>query len=129
MKRAIFVFLFVLTLLPAVGCGSKAADTAPTTAPTTVRTTAALPQVGWITADSLRVRGGAGMQYDIIGGLVQGDRVEITGKSGDWYAIRFGETATGYVSGQYLTFEDPFSAATTAPDGPIAPDDPVAPEK
>ena len=77
-------------------------------------TTAALPQVGWITADSLRVRGGAGMQYDIIGGLAQGDRVEITGKSGDWYAIRFGETETGYVSGQYLTFEDPATAATTA---------------
>ena len=67
---------------------------------------------GWITADSLRVRGGAGMQYDIIGGLVQGDRVEITGKSGDWYAIRFGETETGYVSGQYLTFEDPSTATT-----------------
>ena len=41
-----------------------------------------------------------------------GDRVEITGKSGDWYAIRFGETETGYVSGQYLTFEDPSTATT-----------------
>lgn len=118
MKRIIFVFLFVLTLLAAVGCGSKVDDTVPTAAPTTVRTTAALPQVGWITADSLRVRGGAGMQYDIIGGLVQGDRVEITGKSGDWYAIRFSETETGYVSGQYLTFEDPSTATTVAPDAP-----------
>lgn len=118
MKRIIFVFLFVLTLLAAVGCGSAVNDPAPTAAPTTVRTTAALPQVGWITADSLRVRGGAGMQYDIIGGLVQGDRVEITGKSGDWYAIRFGETETGYVSGQYLTFEDPSTGTTVAPDAP-----------
>ena len=118
MKRIFVIGIFVLLLLSAVGCGSKAADTAPPTAPTTARTTAALPQVGWITADSLRVRGGAGMQYDIIGGLAQGDRVEITGKSGDWYAIRFGETETGYISGQYLTFEDPATAATTAPDAP-----------
>ena len=50
--------------------------------------------------------------------VAQGDRVEITGKSGDWYAIRFGETETGYISGQYLTFEDPATAATTAPDAP-----------
>ena len=112
MKRIFLIGIFVLLLLSAVGCGSAVNDPTPTAAPTTVRTTAALPQVGWITADSLRVRGGAGMQYDIIGGLVQGDRVEITGKSGDWYAIRFGETETGYVSGQYLTFEDPSTATT-----------------
>lgn len=109
-KYVLTGLLAVLLLLSATGCGSNAADTAQTAAPTTVRTTAALPQEGWITADSLRVRGGAGMQYEIIGGLASGDRVEILGRTGDWYSIRFGADQIGYISGQYLTFTAPTDA-------------------
>ena len=102
-----------------VACGdvSKPADTDITL--TTVKTaapTTALPSVGWITADSLRVRGGAGLSFEVIGGITGGERVQITGKTGDWYAIRFGDTI-GFVSAQYVGFTDPATttaAATTA---------------
>lgn len=107
--------LILMTLFTA--CGEKPApdvtpadptETAATAAPTT-----ALPSVGWITADSLRVRGGAGLSYEVIGGLKEGDQVNITGKSGDWYTIRFGDT-TGYISAQYVAFTEPTSEQSTA---------------
>lgn len=105
MKRAFLCCLLVVMVCCFTACGDSSTPTAATTVPTTKTT--ALPSVGWITADSLRVRGGAGLRYSVIGGLALGDRVEITGKTGDWYSIRFGETQTGYVSGQYLTFTAP----------------------
>lgn len=110
--------LATLMLFVFVACGDadKPADTDIT--PTTVKTaatTTTLPSVGWITADSLRVRGGAGLSFEVIGGITGGERVQITGKTGDWYAIRFGDTI-GYVSAQYVGFTDPATttAATTA---------------
>lgn len=115
MKIVCFLMITVL-LLAAVGCGaSEKGNTAATTtatAVTTVKTTATVPTVGWITADSMRVRSGAGLNYEVIGGITGGERVEILGKSGDWYQIRFGE-GTGYVSGQYLSFTAPAAATTT----------------
>lgn len=57
---------------------------------------------GTVTADSLRVRSGAGTNYDVIGGLTNGQKVGITGESNGWYKINFnGET--GYVSAEYVS--------------------------
>lgn len=108
-------FLMITALLLAfAGCGQKADhSTAATTtaAATTAKTTAAVPNEGWITADSMRVRSGAGLSYEVIGGITGGEKVEILGKNGDWYEIRFGE-GSGYVSGQYLTFTQPTAEVT-----------------
>lgn len=107
MKRWMGMVISALLICTLTACTGGQTSGGETTAATTARTTAALPNEGWITADSLRVRGGAGLSHEIIGGLKAGDRVEILGKTGDWYEIRFGEDAVGYVSGQYLTFTAP----------------------
>lgn len=114
MKYIVCCLLAVL-LLFCVACKEKAPDdtATTTTAVTTVKTTAQLPNVGWITADSLRVRGSAGLSGEIIGGITFGEKVEILDKEGDWYKIRFG-TGIGYVSGQYLTFTQTALTTTVA---------------
>lgn len=90
---------------------SQAAQTTGTTMPTRDET---LPAVAWVTADSLHVRSGAGRDYEAIGGTKMGEQVQILAKEGDWYKIQILQLV-GYVSGQYLTFEDPKNApATTA---------------
>lgn len=102
MKHLIPYAVILCMLLLCTACGAPAKDTTTTTA-TTVKTTAPVPTSATITADSLRVYGGAGLSHEIIGGLKRGDTVTIVGRSGDWYAISFGDT-TGYVTGQYLDF-------------------------
>ncbi len=104
--------LTTILLLFCVACKEKtpAVSTDNDTAVTTVKTTAPLPKEGWITADSMRVRGSAGLASEVIGGITFGQKVEILGKEGDWYKIRFGN-GIGYVSGQYLTFTEPTTAS------------------
>ncbi len=109
--KYICLILTATVLLTAVGCAATQNDIpAATTVSTTVKTTASLPQFGYITADSMRVRGEAGLQAEVIGGINFGEKVEVLGKSGDWYQIRFGD-GIGYVSGQYISF----TAPTTTP--------------
>ncbi len=105
---ALFLAIFMLFLFTACKEQPPAVsdDAAATT--TTVKTTVQLPKEGWITADSMRVRGGAGLTHEVIGGITYGEKVEILGKTGDWYEIRFGD-GVGFVSGQYITFEEPQS--------------------
>ena len=91
---------------------STAAPTTGTTAPTRDET---LPSVAWVTADSMHVRSGPGRDYEAIGGTKMGEQVQILAKEGDWYKIQILQLV-GYVSGQYLTFEDPKNApAATTP--------------
>ncbi len=106
--KHIACFFAVALLLFCVACKEKtpAVSTDTETTVTTVKTTASLPKEGWITADSMRVRGGAGLTFEVVGGITFGEKVEILGKEGDWYKIRFGD-GVGYVSGQYLTFTEP----------------------
>ena len=115
--KLLSVCIITVLLLAFVGCTTPAATNDPTatTTSTTAKTTAPLPSVGWTTADSMRVRGEARLKAEVIGGIVFGTKVEILGKQGDWYEIRFGD-GTGFISGQYITFTDPaLSNATTAP--------------
>lgn len=52
-------------------------------------------------SSSLRVREGAGTNTKIVGYLNNGQTFDITGKSGDWYYIKSGNT-TGYVHKDYV---------------------------
>lgn len=106
MKQFFCAITLVALLLCCAACGQKNTGDTKATA-TAAATTAPLPATGWITADSMRVLGGPGLSHEVIGGLSMGDKVEITGRTGDWYQIRFGTSGTGYVSGQYLTFTAP----------------------
>ncbi len=49
----------------------------------------------------LHLRNGAGMNYDIIGHLLPGAKVEVIGEDGDWYHVTVPEQ-TGYVHSDYL---------------------------
>lgn len=114
--KLLSVCIITALLLAFVGCTTPTAPSEPTTTTsTTAKTTAPLPSVGWTTADSMRVRGEARLKAEVIGGITFGTKVEILGKQGDWYQIRFGD-GIGFISGQYITFTDPaLSNATTTP--------------
>jgi len=53
---------------------------------------------GW-----LNVRQGPGTSYAIIGRVYPGERYQQLAKEDDWYKITVGETAEGWVSGEYVT--------------------------
>ncbi|MBZ4664876.1 SH3 domain-containing protein [Mahella sp.] len=90
---------------------------APTPAP------APATQTGTVKVNTtLNVRSGAGTQYKVVGSLKNGTKVEVLGKSGSWYKIKYGGI-TGYVSGQYLVVSgtSPAPAPTPAPTPAPAP--------
>jgi heat shock protein HslJ len=85
----------------------------PTAVPPTATATAqplpptpAIPYGIVSTRDGVNVRSGPGTVYPIVGGLDQGDRLEIVGRSADflWWATPWGASSTGigWVSGQYV---------------------------
>ncbi|GAV24237.1 N-acetylmuramoyl-L-alanine amidase [Carboxydothermus islandicus] len=55
-----------------------------------------------VTASTLNVRSGPGINYAKIGVLTKGQKVELVGKTGDWYKIRY-KTGYGYVLGKYIS--------------------------
>ncbi|NLI61700.1 MAG: SH3 domain-containing protein, partial [Clostridiales bacterium] len=57
--------------------------------------------IATVTASSLNVRSGAGTGYKRIGSLPRNRQVELLGKQGSWYKIKFA-SGTGYVHGDYL---------------------------
>ncbi|MBZ4666337.1 SH3 domain-containing protein [Mahella sp.] len=86
---------------------------APTPSPAPAPTPTA--QTGTVKVSStLNVRSGAGTQYKVVGSLKNGTKVEVLGKSGSWYQIKYG-SITGYVSGQYLV------VSSTSPTPPPTP--------
>ncbi len=60
---------------------------------------------GVVTASSLNVRSGPGTNYNVVGSLLNGTRVEILGtNSNGWHKISH-NNSTGYVSGEYIRLE------------------------
>ncbi|KWX76072.1 N-acetylmuramoyl-L-alanine amidase [Paenibacillus jilunlii] len=55
-----------------------------------------------VTASSLRIRGGPGTGYKVLGSLKEGDSVKILLRQGDWARIRTASGETGWVAGQYI---------------------------
>lgn len=51
---------------------------------------------------TLRIRSGAGTNYDILGFVKNEEKVRIKGKSGNWYQIIY-NGIEGYVSGEYIS--------------------------
>lgn len=58
---------------------------------------------GIITGDNLNVRKGPGTNYEVITQMFYGDKVEILGKSADWYNIKTKNGVTGWVYGTYVS--------------------------
>ncbi len=61
-----------------------------------------LDSTGVVTASKLNVRSGPASTYSIILALWQGNKVNIIGKSGDWYQIKLSDGKSGWVSSAYL---------------------------
>jgi cell wall-associated NlpC family hydrolase len=83
----------------------QAADTIPaSTQQTTVQSDSinTLDATGVVTASKLNVRSGPASTYTIILALWQGDKVNVIGKSGDWYQIKLPDGRIGWVSSAYL---------------------------
>ena len=57
-----------------------------------------------VNADSLNVRKGPSISFDIIGKLSGGDKVKVIGESNGWYKIEYNGTY-GYVSGSYIELD------------------------
>ncbi|NMM61821.1 SH3 domain-containing protein [Clostridium sp. P21] len=57
---------------------------------------------GVVTASKLNVRSGPASTYSIILALWQGSKVNIIGKSGDWYQIKLSYGKIGWVNSAYL---------------------------
>ena len=58
-----------------------------------------------VNADSLNVRKGPSISFDIIGKLSGGDKVKVIGESNGWYKIEYNGTY-GYVSESYIELDD-----------------------
>ncbi len=67
---------------------------------------------GRITATSVNLRSGAGMDAAVIGSLNTGATVTVTGVSGKWYQVSY-NGATGYVSSEFVGLSGAASAAPT----------------
>ena len=69
--------------------------------------------LGAVSGTGVRMRSGAGTNYDILKTLDKGTIVELTAVEGDWYRISY-EGQRGYVSAQYITRYDTASGLNAA---------------
>jgi N-acetylmuramoyl-L-alanine amidase len=87
---ALFMFVLLLSLNPA---SSFAAG-----------------ETAVVNADTLNVRGGPGTSYDVIQQNVNGDRLPVLDKSGDWVKVKLASGASGWVAGWLVAVEQPSPA-------------------
>ncbi len=67
--------------------------------------TVSIQALGVVSGTGVRMRSGAGTDYDILKTLDKGTVVELTAVEGDWYRISY-EGQRGFVSAQYITRYD-----------------------
>lgn len=72
-----------------------------------------LQALGVVSGTGVRMRSGAGTDYDIVRTLDKGTVVELTAQEGDWYRISF-DGKRGYVAAQYVTRYDTASGLNGA---------------
>lgn len=76
--------------------GASTAPQVPSPQPASSGTT------GIVTGNDVRMRAGPGTGYAILGTYDRGEKMSVTGSSGDWYAVSH-DGLQGYVSKQYLS--------------------------
>ena len=69
-------------------------------------------QKGFVTGSVVNVREGAGIDYKVIGSVTYGQSVDVTGSENGWFSIAY-NGVTGYVCGEYITFEQMLSDTPT----------------
>ncbi len=89
------------------------AETKAETETETETTTVSIQALGAVSGTGVRMRSGAGTDYDILKTLDKGTVVELTAVEGDWYRISY-EGQRGFVSAQYITRYDTASGLNAA---------------
>lgn len=84
---------------------SRAASAGTSSASTSVKTSSTSSGTAVVTASSLRIRGGPGTSYEVVGSLQSGNAVTILLRQDGWSRIRTAGGTTGWVSTQYLAGE------------------------
>ena len=65
--------------------------------------TAPMDAAGTVTASGLNIRSGPGTSYSVIGVLVKGYTVTITGSYNGWYKIKYAGADNAWISARYIT--------------------------
>ncbi|MEK5490793.1 N-acetylmuramoyl-L-alanine amidase [Paenibacillus sp. FSL R7-0297] len=81
---------------------ASAGTSSASSASTSVKTSSTSSGTAVVTASSLRIRGGPGISYEVVGSLQSGNAVTILLRQDGWSRIRTAGGATGWVSTQYL---------------------------
>ena len=63
-------------------------------------------QYGEITADSVNIRAGANLNYEILGKLNEGDKISILNSAFGWYEIELQDLCLGWIHKDYVLTED-----------------------
>ncbi|HDR7793032.1 TPA: SH3 domain-containing protein [Bacillus luti] len=73
-----------------------------------------------VNATSLRVRTGPATYHSVIGGVLNGTALNVTGSEGNWFKVSY-QGKTGYVSSEFMKF---VKGGTTTPEQPKQPEQP-----
>lgn len=83
--------------------GSASDSRSPVTVSTVSKTSGGSRASAIVTADSLRIRGGPGTSYKVLGALKSEDSVTVLLRQNGWAQIRTASGETGWVSDQYIS--------------------------
>ncbi|PGO23874.1 peptidase M24 [Bacillus cereus] len=73
-----------------------------------------------VNATSLRVRTGPATYHSVIGGVLNGTKLNVVGSEGSWFKVNY-QGKTGYVSSEFVKF---VKGGTTTPEQPKQPEQP-----
>src|SRR2546427_457001 len=118
-KNLWLIFCGMISLsLAAQPVTNPAGATATTQGTNTTQTTNA-PASKTVKPNRLKIRGGPGENYSVLGFLKKGDVINEISTKGDWMEIEAPAEASAYVAAQYLKQEEtPATVATTTPTTP-----------
>lgn len=134
-RRILAILLAAMMILSLVSCGKKEdkESPSPSTSPSEAPTATPTPEPVYVdeyigtvhdVSSFLRVRGGPGTEYEVLGEAHTGDKftvLETNVDGGEWHKISF-NGGEGFVHGDYLTIEvvqvlaeDSYSFSTDLP--------------
>lgn len=134
-RRILAILLAAIMILSLVSCGKKEdkESPSPSTSPSEAPTATPTPEPVYVdeyigtvhdVSSFLRVRGGPGTEYEVLGEAHTGDKftvLETNVDGGEWHKISF-NGGEGFVHGDYLTIEvvqvlaeDSYSFSTDLP--------------
>lgn len=117
-RRILAILLAAMMILSLVSCGKKEdkESPSPSTSPSETPTATPTPEPVYVdeyigtvhdVSSFLRVRGGPGTEYEVLGEAHTGDKftvLETNVDGGEWHKISF-NGGEGFVHGDYLTIE------------------------